>query len=254
MSNLPVARFEGIAKSFHAGWLGRGTLPALTDVSFQIDPGEVFALLGPNRAGKTTLVKILLSLCRPTSGRVTRFGQPSTNLRTLERVGYMHESQAFPRYLSASGLLEFYGALAFIPEPEIRRRVPKLLEFVGLADRCQEPIARFSKGMIQRLGLAQALINDPDLLVLDEPTEGLDLVARRLVFDLVAERRRQGRTILLVSHMLTEVEQLCDRAAVLVGGSLRHLGSISSLTRNPATGEVRCLEEALQELFARPAA
>jgi ABC-2 type transport system ATP-binding protein len=146
----------------------------------RIESGEVFGLLGPNRAGKTTLVKMLLSLCRPTAGEVFRLGRPLSDRSTLGQVGYVHENHAFPRYLSAADLLEYYGALTLMPSDLVRERVPRLLERVGLADRSREPIARFSKGMLQRLGIAQALLNAPRLLVLDEPTEGLDLNGRRL--------------------------------------------------------------------------
>src|SRR5437868_14141995 len=209
MSSTAAVEFQEVSKSYPDGWLGR--LPALANVSFVIEPGEVFGLLGPNRAGKTTLVKILLSLCRPGAGQVIRLGRPATDRTTLARVGYMHENQAFPRYWNAADLLEFYGALALMPVPKIPARAAELLERVGLADRCHEPIARFSKGMIQRLALAQALINDPELLVLDEPAEGLDLVGRRLLSEVIQEQRRRGRTVLLVSHVLSEVERHCDR-------------------------------------------
>jgi ABC-2 type transport system ATP-binding protein len=245
----PVAEFDHVSKRYPVDPLGLRSLQAVEGVSFRVEPGEVFGLLGPNRAGKTTLVKILLSLCRATAGRVLRLGRPVSERASLASVGYVHENQAFPRYLTARHLLEYYGALTLMPEPEVRRRVPLLLEQVGLADRSREPIARFSKGMIQRLGLAQALLNEPDLLVLDEPSEGLDLAGRQLVRDVVKQRRQQGKTVLLVSHLLSEVECLCDRVAVLVGGRLVHLGPMADLVRDPVTGEVRSLELALQELY-----
>src|SRR5262249_46092731 len=160
-------------------------------------------------------------------GRALRFGQPAADRRTLARVGYVHESPAFPRYLTARGLLEYYGALTLMPEPDVQARVPVLLEQVGLADRDREPIARFSKGMVQRRGLPQALLNEPDLLVLDEPTEGLDLAGRQLLRQVAAEQRRRGRSVLLVTHVLSEVEQLCDRVGVLVGGRLVFIGPLA---------------------------
>jgi ABC-2 type transport system ATP-binding protein len=250
---MSAIEFHEVSKHYPAGLLGRAALPALSAVSFQVEPGQVFGLLGPNRAGKTTLVKILLSLCRPSAGRVQRLGRPAHDRRTLGRVGYMHESQAFPRYFTASGLLNYYGALTLVPDSDLSARVQQLLDLVGLTDRAHEPIARFSKGMIQRLGLAQALLNDPDLLVLDEPTEGLDLAGRRLVLDVVAEQRRRGRTVLLVSHVLTEVERLCDSVAVLVQGRLIHTGSLKALTGDPATCATRSLEQALQDLYEKAA-
>jgi ABC-2 type transport system ATP-binding protein len=252
MAATAVAEFEDVIKNYPTGLLRRGGLRAVGGVSLCVRPGEVLGLVGPNRAGKTTLVKMLLSLCRPSSGRVRRFGRPAADRSTLRRIGYVHENPAFPRYLSAAGLLEYYGALALVPFEEVRRRVPRLLELVGLADRAREPIARFSKGMVQRLGVAQALVNDPDLLVLDEPNEGLDLLGRRLVADIVQEQKRRGRTTLLVSHVLPEVERLCDRIGVLVGGRLAYCGPVAPLKHQPQTGAERSLELALQELYESP--
>jgi ABC-2 type transport system ATP-binding protein len=247
-----VAEFDQVRKVYPGGFVGRRGLAALDGVSLQVRAGEVFGLLGPNRAGKTTLVKILLSLCHPNGGRVMRLGRPAADRSTLARVGFVHENQAFPRYWDATGLLEYYGALALLPQPEVRRRLGPLLERVGLADRRREPIGRFSKGMVQRLGLAQALLNDPELLVLDEPAEGLDLEGRQLVRDLIRERHRDGRAVLLVSHVVTEVEQLCDRVGVLVRGRLAYVGPVADLGRDPATGVARPLADALQALYARP--
>jgi ABC-2 type transport system ATP-binding protein len=254
MSPTPVLEFQAVVKDYRVGLLGRRTVRALDGISLQVEPGEVLALLGPNRAGKTTLLKILLSLCRPTSGRAVRFGRPVADRRTLARVGYVHENQAFPRYLTAPGLLTYYGALTLMPAEDVYQRVPALLERVGLADRGREPIAHFSKGMIQRLGLAQALLNEPDLLVLDEPSEGLDVLGRRLVRDVIQEQRRLGGTVLLVSHLLTEVEQVCDRVAVLVGGRLAYTGTLPGLLRDPATGSHRPLEQAVQVYYEEQAA
>ena len=246
-----AAEFENVSKVYPSGLLRRRTVPAVREVSLRVERGEVLGLLGPNRAGKTTLLKILLSLCRPSGGSVRRLDRPLSDRTTLGRIGYVHENHAFPRYLSAAALLEYYGALSLAPSEVVLQRVPQLLEQVGLADRGREPIARFSKGMVQRLGLAQALINDPELLVLDEPTEGLDLAGRQMLRDVVRDLRNRGRTVLLVSHVLTEVEQLCDRVAVLAGGRLRYLGSLADLKRAP-DGSPRSLEQALQELYTTP--
>jgi ABC-2 type transport system ATP-binding protein len=254
VSVTPVAEFDRVTKDYRVGLLRRRNIRAVADVSLRIEAGEVLALLGPNRAGKTTLLKLLLSLCRPTRGAVRRLGQPVSHHATLARVGYVHENQAFPRYLTAEGLLTFYGALTLLPAREVQRRVPELLDRVGLADRRHETIDHFSKGMVQRLGLAQALLNQPELLVLDEPSEGLDLEGRQLVRDVIAEQRRQGRTVLLVSHLLTEVERVSDRVAVLVGGRLIHIGSLASLIDNPRTGAALTLEQALETLYSKEAA
>ena len=249
MAAPAVAEFEDIGKFYPTGLVGTSRTIAVEHITLRINPGEVFALLGPNRAGKTTLVKILLSLCRPTSGRGLRFGRPLAERQTLARIGYVHENPAFPRYLSTQALLQYYGALSLLTESVVRTRVPMLLDMVGLADRGREPISRFSKGMIQRLAIAQALLNDPELLVLDEPSEGLDLAGRRLVREVIAERRRRGLTVLLVSHVLGEVEQVCDRVGVLVGGHLVHKGTVADLAKDPKTGASCPLEQALDRLY-----
>ena len=248
---MTAAVFDNVVKTYKAGAFGRGGVAAVRGVSLTVPAGSAFALLGPNRAGKTTLVKMLLSLSAPTGGAITRLGSPAADRRTLARVGYMHENHAFPRYLSATDLLEFYGGLSGVPAADLGSRAGRLLERVGLADRSREPIARFSKGMVQRLGLAQALVNEPDLLILDEPTEGLDLFGRRLLRDVVREYKAAGKTVLLVSHVLTEVEELCDRVAVLVAGKVAHAGPLADLTRDPRTGAARTLEAALRPLYEK---
>lgn len=238
-----AAGFDSVAKTYKTGPLGRGGVAALKGVTLAVPTGSVFALLGPNRAGKTTLVKLLLSLCAPSAGTITRLGQPASSRGTLGRVGYMHENHAFPRYLSASELLGFYGGLSGVASEALGPRVESLLARVGLADRKREPIARFSKGMVQRLGLAQALLNEPDLLILDEPTEGLDLFGRQLLRQVVREFKAAGKTVLLVSHVLTEVEELCDSLAVLVEGKLVHTGPVADLTRGQS------LEASLKAIY-----
>jgi ABC-2 type transport system ATP-binding protein len=244
-----VAEFAEVCKTYRAAFRPAQTVQALRDVTFGIERGGVFGILGPNRAGKTTLVKVLLGLCHATGGRVFRLGQPLSERSTLTRVGYMHENQAFPRYLTAAGLLEFYGDMAWVPPGVLRGRVAALLDRVGLADRAQEPISRFSKGMIQRLALAQALLGAPELLVLDEPMEGLDLAGRLLLRDITGEQRRAGNTVLMVSHALDEVARVCDRVAVLVHGRLAFHGSVASLLRDPETGRQRPLEAALGPIY-----
>lgn len=244
-----AAMFSGVSKTYRHCLFRRRTVEALRGVSLRIESGEVFGLVGPNRAGKTTLVKLLLSLCQPTAGSIQRLGRPLADRSTLAQVGYVHENHAFPRYLSAAALLEYYAALTLMPPERVRERVPQLLDLVGLTDRSREPIARFSKGMIQRLGIAQALLNEPRLLVLDEPTEGLDLNGRRLLRDVVREVRQRGGSVLLVTHILTEIEHLCDRVGVLVDGRLVHVGPLAELT-STSSDAPRSLEKALKELYA----
>ncbi|HEY8505467.1 MAG TPA: ABC transporter ATP-binding protein [Gemmataceae bacterium] len=246
-----AAEFDNLTKQYAYRFPRRRVVRAVQGVSLRVRTGEVFGLVGPNRAGKTTLVKILLTLCRPTSGAVTRLGRPASDRSTLARVGYMHENQAFPRYWTAAGLLHYYGALSLLPEDVVRQRVPRLLEQVGLADRAGEPIRRFSKGMVQRLALAQALLNEPDLLVLDEPTEGLDLEGRRLVHDAVRRQRRDGKTVILVSHLAGDVEALCDRVAVLVNGRPAFVGTVAELRRPSPQTPALPLEDALRTLYEK---
>lgn len=244
----PAAEFDQVTKDYSFGPVGWAKRRAVTDVSLTIDAGQVFGLLGPNRAGKTTLVKILLTLCRATSGRIIRLGEPTAHRQTLARVGYVHENHAFPRYLTPAALLEYYGALSQVSYADLMKRIPVLLERVGLADRANDPIRTFSKGMTQRLGIAQALINEPDLLVLDEPNEGLDLEGRQLMAGLIRDQRAKGGTVILVSHVLPEVEQLCDRVAVIVGGRLEFQGRVDELKAG------RSIEQALAELYGKAAA
>ncbi|MBN9524038.1 ABC transporter ATP-binding protein [bacterium] len=246
-----AAAFEKVEKTYKTGVFGRAGVPAVRGVTLSVPAGGVFGLLGPNRAGKTTLVKMLLSLTAPTAGTVTRLGEPIVHRSTLGRVGYMHENHAFPRYLTATELLEFYGGLSGVPGDALTPRVGKLLERVGLADRKDEPIARFSKGMVQRLGLAQAVVNEPDLLVLDEPTEGLDLNGRQLLREVVREFKAAGKTVLLVSHVLPEVQELCDRLAVVVAGKVVHQGPLAELVKDPKGGKDRPLEAALRPIYER---
>jgi ABC-2 type transport system ATP-binding protein len=248
-NTMTAAAFENVGKVYSTGWSSRRGTRAVANVTLQIPEGQVFGLLGPNRAGKTTLVKLLLALGRPTEGKVFRFGRPASAIATLARVGYMHENQHFPRYLNARELLRFYAALTLMKPEAIPARVDELLKLVGLADRTTEPISRYSKGMVQRLGLAQALLNDPDLLVLDEPTEGLDLVGRALLREVIASRKARGKTVLIVSHVLSEVEQTCDRVAVIVNGSVVKDAAVADLTRDPKTGQARSLEQTLRPLY-----
>jgi ABC-2 type transport system ATP-binding protein len=246
-----IAEFQQVSKVYRTGLLRPRAIAALRDVSLSVPRGSVFGLIGPNRAGKTTLVKALLSICRPTSGTILRLGRPAQDRSTLERVGYLHESQAFPRYLSAATLLRYYGGLSLVPRRDLADRIPRLLEQVGLADRANEPISRFSKGMVQRLALAQALVNDPELLVLDEPAEGMDLAARKLLHDVIRRRQDEGKTAILVSHNLPDVKRLCDRVAVLREGQVAFDGPLAALAEeHPSDASTDTLEGTLEAMCA----
>ena len=242
-----AAVFEKVTKVYPARWTSR-RITALDEVSLAVGWGEVFGLIGPNRAGKTTLVKALLSICRPTDGRIMRLECPWSDRSTLAQIGYVHENPSFPRYLSAWQVVEGYGRLSGASGKPLRKRTGELLDQVGLSDRRNESIARFSKGMLQRLALAQALVNDPKLLVLDEPSEGMDLPARRLLDNVICQRRELGHSVILVSHALADVQRLCDRVAVLRGGRVAFIGRVDELT-NDVTEPPQALESAVEALY-----
>lgn len=224
---------QNVAKTY------AGRVQALRDVTMQVRSGEIFGLLGPNGAGKSTLVKILLSIVRPTRVTGTVLGQPVGHRPTLGRVGYLPEASRFPDYLSGAQVLNYVGGLHRVPRAERRRRAGQLLEMVGLIGWENRPLKTYSKGMRQRLGLAQALINEPDLVFLDEPTDGLDPVGRREVATIMRELRRRGTTVFLNSHLLGEAERLCDRVAILTQGQVVRQGTVDSLTRDGRRYELR---------------
>lgn len=224
---------HNVAKTYAGG------VTALRDVVMQVRTGEIFGLLGPNGAGKSTLVKILLSIVRPTRVTGTLLGRPVGHRPTLGRVGYLPEASRFPDYLSGSQVLDYVGGLHRVPRGVRRRRASELLGLVGLTGWEGKPMRTYSKGMRQRLGLAQALINDPELVFLDEPTDGLDPVGRREVAEVMCELRKRGVTVFLNSHLLGEVERLCDRVAILAQGQVVRQGTVDSLTSEGRRYEVR---------------
>lgn len=245
----PIARFEQVGKVYRRGLWPRGSVQALREVTLSIPSGSLYAVVGPNRSGKTTLVKLLLSIVHPSRGRIWRLGQPVGDRSTLAHIGYVHDSQAFPGYLTARGLLRYYGALTGVPRRDLPGLAAERLHEVGLADRADEPISGFSKGMLQRLALAQALVNDPELLVLDEPAEGMDLLARRWLHEVLRHRKARGRSAILVSHSLADVERICDHVAVLRCGELVFAGRVDELLAQSAAGGDD-LESALEPLYA----
>lgn len=226
----PAISVAELSKTYRTGLFGNGSVQALDEVSLAVEQGAIFGLLGPNGAGKTTLVKILLGLVHPSSGTAELFGRPAQRPEARARVGFLPENHRFPGFLTAEQTLHVYGRLADV-SPSVRsERGAALLDQVGLADRADTKVKTFSKGMLQRLGLAQALLNDPDLLFLDEPTSGVDPVGRRAIRDLVLELRDSGTTVFLNSHLLSEVEKVCTEIAILRDGQLVREGTIEDLT------------------------
>jgi ABC-2 type transport system ATP-binding protein len=197
-----------------------GTRTAVRDLTLQVSRGEAFGFLGPNGAGKSTSIKMLLGLVKPTSGRAQLLGQPVGTREVRARIGFLPEHFRFYDWLSASELVLFHGRLCGLTEDVLRRKVPQLLERVGLGTQHSKPIRSFSKGMMQRVGLAQAIVNDPEILFLDEPTSGLDPAGRKLVREVIREQRDRGATVFLNSHLLGEVEQSCDRVAFISQGEV----------------------------------
>jgi ABC-2 type transport system ATP-binding protein len=212
MSTLTIDT-EGLRKSF-------GLRPAVRDLTLQICRGEAFGFLGPNGAGKSTSIKMLLGLVKPSGGRALLLGLPVGTRAIRTRIGFLPEHFRFYDWLSASELVWFHGRLCGVPETVLRSRVPQLLERVGLSAHWSKPLRSFSKGMMQRVGLAQAMVNDPEILFLDEPTSGLDPTGRKLVREVIREQRDRGATVFLNSHLLGEVEKSCDRVAFIRGGKV----------------------------------
>jgi ABC-2 type transport system ATP-binding protein len=206
-----------------------GRKTALHGLDLTVQPGEVFGFLGPNGAGKTTTVKILLGLVRATSGEARLFGKPAGEAEARRRVGYLPENFRFHDWLTGSALLEFHARLSGLSPAERRERIPKILDLVGLSGRGDDRIRAYSKGMTQRIGLAQAIIHEPDLVLLDEPTSALDPVGRREVRDLIRSLQARGMTVFLNSHLLSEVEMVCDRVAIVDRGRVVRSGRLNDL-------------------------
>jgi len=207
-----------------------GRIRALRGIDMRVHSGEVFGLLGPNGAGKSTLVKILLTVIRPTRATGTVLGRPIGHKPTLSRVGYLPEHHRFPDYLTGAQVVDFYGAMSGTPRPQRRRRTAELLALVDMSPWANKRVRSYSKGMRQRIGIAQALVNDPDLIVLDEPTDGVDPVGRRDIRGILQRLRDQGKTVFLNSHLLSELEMICDRVAILVQGLVAQQGTLDELT------------------------
>ena len=228
---MPALELEGLSKSFRSHWTFRRT-PVVCDLSIAVEPGEVFGFLGPNGAGKTTTIKMMMGLIHPDAGRIRLLGGSHRSRSVRRRLGFLPESPYFYDYLTGRELLSFYARFFHLLPGERRRRVNELLERTGVAHASDLPLRKYSKGMLQRLGLAQALLGDPELVVLDEPMSGLDPVGRRDVRDLILGLRQKGCTVFFSSHILQDAEMLCDRVGILVGGRLRSQGRLSDLVGN----------------------
>ncbi|MCX7818323.1 MAG: ABC transporter ATP-binding protein [Kiritimatiellae bacterium] len=228
MSAETVIEAVGLTKIFLDFWR-RPRVRALDGFSFEVRRGEVFGLLGPNGSGKSTTLKLLLGLLRPTSGRLIVLGRPPTDVRIKSRIGYLPEESYLYPFLTAEETLDFFGRLFDLPTAERRRRIEQLLEMTGLTAARRRRVGEFSKGMARRVGLAQALINDPDLVILDEPTSGLDPIGCRQMKELIRTLAGRGKTVVLSSHLLADVEDVADRVAILYGGRLQAMGAISEL-------------------------
>ena len=228
--NNNVLTVENLSRTFSDFW-GRPVVKAVDDLSFNVASGEIVGLLGPNGSGKSTTIKMLLGLLRPTAGEIRVMGAPATDTRTKGRIGYLPEVTHLHGFLTPLETLDYYASLFGHPRGERRKRAAELLEMVGLSHAARRPVGGFSKGMARRVALAQALVNAPELLILDEPTSGLDPVACREVKDLIAAFAKLGMTVLMSSHLLGDVEDICDRVLILDKGRLRAEGRVADLLR-----------------------
>jgi ABC-2 type transport system ATP-binding protein len=223
-----VVQAENLTKVFRDFW-HRPKVTAVNGISFEVRPGEVFGLLGPNGSGKSTTLKMILGLLHPTRGRLRVLGRSPREVKAKARIGYLPEESYLYPYLTSEETLHFYGKLFDLPRTERYERIGQLLDMIGLKHARRRRVGEFSKGMARRIGLAQALINDPDLVVLDEPTAGLDPIGCRQVKDLIVTLARRGKTVLLSSHLLADVEDVCQRVAIMYNGRIQAMGTIDEL-------------------------
>lgn len=233
-STEAVVSVRGLTKVFRDFW-NRPKARAVDGVDFEVRRGEVFGLLGPNGSGKSTTVKLLLGLLNPTKGHIEVFGHSPRHVQTKARIGYLPEESYLYRYLNSRETLDFFGNLFHLSKDERANRAEQLLEMVGLGKTQLRAVGEFSKGMQRRIGLAQALINDPDLVILDEPTAGLDPIGCREVKDLILALARRGKTVILSSHLLSDVEDVCDRVVIYYGGKIQAAGTLKELLSEPDT-------------------
>ena len=231
-SGEAIVSVRGLTKVFKDFW-GRPKARAVDGVDFEVRKGEVFGLLGPNGSGKSTTVKLLLGLLNPTRGHIEVFGKSPRHVATKSRIGYLPEESYLYRFLNSHETLDFFGHLFHLTAGERKQRTEQLLDMVGLTQTRTRTVGEFSKGMQRRIGLAQALINDPDLVILDEPTAGLDPIGCREVKDLILALARRGKTVILSSHLLSDVEDVCDRVVIYYGGKIQAQGTLKELLATP---------------------
>jgi len=228
MGSNSIIETRNLSKVYKDFW-GRPKVQALKALDLEVKQGEIFGVLGPNGSGKTTTIKLLLGLLFPSEGEALIFGEPTTNVAKNERIGYLPEETYLYKYLNAEETLHFYGRLFKIPSRERTKRVHELIDLVGLTRSKHRQLREYSKGMQRRIGLAQALINEPELVLLDEPTSGLDPIGTDEIKKLIVDLRRQGKTVVLSGHLLADMQDICDRIAILHHGELRELGKVSDL-------------------------
>ena len=233
-----VIKTRNLSKTYRDFW-GRSKKAALKSLDLEVRQGEIFGLLGPNGSGKTTTLKLLLGLIFPTTGQALMFGRDATDVSKNERIGYLPEESYLYKFLDAEETLDFYGRLFNMSPQDRKKRTAALIEMVGLTRDRKRQLKEYSKGMTRRIGVAQALINDPELVLLDEPTSGLDPIGTREMKDLILELKRRGKTVVLCSHLLADVEDVCDRIAVLHQGELKELGRVGDLLRVTDITQIR---------------
>ncbi len=253
----PALEISGLTKVYKDFW-GRPKVTALSDLNLTVPKGEVFGLLGPNGSGKSTTIKLLLGLIFPTKGTARILGRPVGDPEINSRIGFLPEESYLYRFLNGEETLRFYGKLFKLSRKELNERVPLLLDAVGLDRKARRrKLREYSKGMARRIGLAQALINDPDLILLDEPTTGLDPIGTREMKDLIVSLKAQGKTVILCSHLLADVEDVCDRVTILFRGKMQTLGRVQELvqvrdvTQVEAAGITEQQQDELREFLAR---
>ncbi len=244
MEDTAVIQIRNLTKIYRDFW-GRKKVRALNSLSLDVHKGEVFGLLGPNGSGKTTTIKLVLGLLFPTEGEISILGKSAHDVDKNERIGYLPEESYLYRFLNAEETLDFYGRLFDMSGEERRERTDQLIEMVGLQGARRRQLKEYSKGMTRRIGLAQALINNPDLVLLDEPTSGLDPLGTRDMKDLILKLRDEGKTVVMSSHLLADVQDVCDRIAILYNGELKELGKVDELLKEQ--GETQLLTSKLDD-------